>query len=82
MNVLPGLGHHHILRQRRLQERLDLTDSFANGGAGGLYGVNDLSSCSYILQRSTDDLILPRLITQVKPELMPIGTRLIVHTVV
>ena len=82
VDAVPGLGHHHLLRQSCLQERLDLTDPFPSHRAGGLDGISDPSSRCQILQRSAKYLVIPRLVTRENPMLVPTGTRLAAGRVV
>ena len=49
-----------------------MVDPLSGGGAGGLYGISNPGS-RQILQRSTKDLILPRLVTREKLTLVPTG---------
>ena len=64
VDVISELRHHDVLRQHRLQERLNLTDPFSVRRVGGLDGISYPTGRREVLQRGAEYLVLPRLVAR------------------
>lgn len=82
MYVVSRLRHRYVLRQLRLQQGSDLTNTFLDCEIRGLNGISDPSSCRQVLHWTGEYLVFPGLVTREQPMLMPTGTGLLLGTIV